>query len=153
MFPHTFPLLSRKKSTPSISASTTSSQDPSLLYACSAGEWEEAIRLIDRGIGLEYKKLDGYSVLHCAIEKATNTEMDLDINKSLALFVIEKLLSQGLDPNLPSNKLLKTPLHIVATSRSPSASVVLQLLVRYGGNVNKGSICTNRPMKRVPFFL
>ena len=101
------------------------SKDPALFYACSSGDWAEVERLMDQGRGLAFCKVDGSTVLHCAVRKKAPAG------------VLERLLSLGADPNTPSLSLRSTPLHECV--RANAAPESLRLLVRAGGDVQRTS--------------
>jgi len=108
------------------------SELPSLYFACSSRNWEEAERLVDAGVGLNFRRSDGRGILHCFIEK------------NAPLRLAEKVLQAGADPNMPDKWAGNTPVHYAAKSNtSPN---LLRLLFQYGGDVNRESAGKTTPL-------
>ena len=99
---------------------------PTLFHAISGRHWENAEKLIDDGVGLKYVKLNGWTVLHCALQR------------DAPLVIVQKILRSGIDPNSPDALLKNSPLHHAAVNNA--SPEVVQALISAGAEVNRFAI-------------
>lgn len=90
-----------------------------------------AAQLAGAGVGLEYEKLDGTTLLHLAVDKHAPAEF------------VRLLLQLGANPNAELKYLGLTPMHLAAKHSRPD---LVQLLFEFGGKVDFASCVGATPL-------